>query len=78
MDYLVKIKMKNPETNTIEYEEQNCDDEGIFELLTRLNCFEIEFFTVRLQPRLYREHLKAEKEAHGRAEFDENMLNFMV
>ena len=78
MDYLVKIKMKNPETLTIEYEEQVVDDYGIMELLDRLNRFEIIFFTVRNTTEDYRRHLREEKEMNQRSEFDENMLNFIV
>lgn len=78
MEYSVKIKIKNPETGSIEYEEQNCDDEGIFELLDRLNRFEIIFFTVRNTTEDYRRHLREEKEMNKRSEFDENMLNFIV
>ena len=78
MDYLVKIKIKNPETGSIEYEEQNCDDYGIMELLDRLNRFEIIFFTVRNTTEDYRRHLREENEMNKRSEFDENMLNFIV
>ena len=78
MDYLVKIKMKNPETLTIEYEEQVVDDEGIFELLDRLNRFEIIFFTVRNTTEDYRRHLREQKEMESRSDFDKNMLNFIV
>ena len=78
MDYLVKIKMKNPDTGSIEYEEQNCDDEGIFELLDRLNRFEIIFFTVRNTTEDYRRHLREQKEMDSRSDFDKNMLNFIV
>ena len=74
MDYSIKIKAKSAETGEVEYWEETADEESLYELLDRLNRFEIEFFTVRLSPEVRRQH----RSDRRHSDFDDNMLGFLV